>query len=66
MTDETKLLTVRELSDYLGISDETLRKYRMKKIGPKYLKLGRVVRYKLDDVLEWIDAQTKVHTEQQD
>ena len=66
MVDETKLLTVRELSDYLGISDETLRKSRMKKLGPKYLKLGRVVRYKLDDVLEWIDAQTKVHTEQQD
>ena len=59
MVNENKLLTVKELSEYLGISDETLRKYRMRGNGPKYLKLGRAVRYKLEDVLEWLDSQTR-------
>ena len=59
MTIENKLLTVPELSEYLGIAIETLKKYRMRGTGPKFIKLGRLVRYRLSDVDEWVAEITK-------
>lgn len=37
-------------SEYLGISFWTLQTWRSKKIGPKYFKLGRKVKYKQIDL----------------
>lgn len=62
MVSEHKLLTVKALSQYLGISEDTLSKYRTKGTGPKYLKLGRVIRYKLSDVHEWIEEKIQNQT----
>ena len=55
--DKTKMLTTKELAKYLKVSPCTLSAYRMCGIGPKYIKLGRVVRYKFVDVLDWIDTK---------
>lgn len=49
-------LTQKELAERLGVSENTLEKWRWKKIGPRFYKLGGV-RYKLSDVLEYETEQ---------
>ncbi len=52
---EEKLLTTKELSELLGIAKYTLIKYRLQGKGPHFIKLGRVVRYRLQDIKDWIE-----------
>lgn len=51
------LLTVQELSDYLGIPVTTLYDWRVDGIGPKAVKLGRALRYPQSAVRLWIQEQ---------
>lgn len=55
MLETDNLLTPKQLAKYLGIATYTLSQYRIQGCGPKYLKLGRVIRYRPSDVQEWID-----------
>lgn len=41
----------------LGISVSTLEKWRVAGIGPRFLKLGRLVRYSRRDLEQWLDAR---------
>jgi len=52
-----KLLTTKELAEYLGVAKTTLMQYRMDGRGPRYIKLGQLVRYKIADVEDWLEAQ---------
>ena len=56
--NKTQMLTPKELAKYLGVATHTLSTYRMCGTGPKYIKLGRVIRYKFNDVLDWIDEKS--------
>jgi len=62
MANVNKVLTVKELSRYLGMSKETLRKYRMRGIGPVYIKLGQLVRYRKEDVDAWLKIKENRET----
>jgi hypothetical protein len=42
---------------YLGIAEGTLRKWRMRRYGPRFQKVGGEVRYYLADLDGWLDAQ---------
>lgn len=53
---EEKLLTTKELSEWMGIAKYTLVKYRMRGYGPHFIKIGRVVRYRLQDVKDWLES----------
>lgn len=54
----TNLLTIKEASEYLAIKQSTLRSAIFnKKI--KYIKIGRLVRFRLDDLHEYIQKNTK-------
>ncbi|WP_309082312.1 helix-turn-helix domain-containing protein [Zhihengliuella sp.] len=44
-------------ADYLGVTDGTLRKWRMRRYGPRFQKIGGEVRYYLSDLDAWLDAQ---------
>lgn len=46
---QDKLLSTKELSEYLGIAVSTIIE-RMNNSGPIYAKLGHLVRYKKSDV----------------
>lgn len=39
-----------------GLGESYLRKLRQLRKGPKYLKLGRVVRYRKEEVEEWLNS----------
>jgi len=47
------LLTTEDVAKLLNIKTSTLADWRYKHTGPKYLKRGRMIRYRLADVLEW-------------
>lgn len=44
-------------ADYLGITDGTLRKWRVKNDGPRYQKVGGEVRYYFADLDAWLAEQ---------
>jgi len=62
----TPLLTPAEVADWLGVSPETLKSWRMKtrygtSTGPMWVPFGNGpkahIRYREIDVTRWIDAQ---------
>ncbi len=42
----------------IGIPEKTLANWRSQGKGPKYLKVGRHVRYRMPDLDAWLDAQS--------
>ena len=52
-----RLLTVRELSDYLGIPVATLYDWRVDHRGPKAVKLCHALRYPAGAVRAWLAEQ---------
>lgn len=49
-----KLMDQSEVAEFLGISTKTLEYYRWKKIGPQFLKIGKLARYRKCDVIAYI------------
>ena len=46
----TALLTTHEAAEHLNISPRTLEKWRLRGVGPVYLRFGRAVRYNIADL----------------
>jgi hypothetical protein len=51
------LLSPDEVQEVYNIPITTLEKWRSKKIGPPYHKLGKHIRYKPQDVDKWVDSK---------
>jgi predicted DNA-binding transcriptional regulator AlpA len=56
------LLAAREVAPQLGVSEGNLAQWRYNGTGPKFVKLGRLVRYRQSDVQAFIDANTRSNT----
>ena len=52
-----KLLTTEQLAARWGMSPGTLRNWRVWKQGPRFIRIGRSVRYRLYDVKKWEDKR---------
>jgi excisionase family DNA binding protein len=52
-----ELLTISEAAAYLKVPVETLRKWRTLGRGPKGIKLGRHLRYRTEDIDQWVKEQ---------
>ena len=50
-----QLLTITEVSELIKVPEPTLRQWRGAGEGPPSGKFGRHIRYRLGDVLDWID-----------
>ena len=59
-------LTTPEAAAILGLSPRTLERYRVTGEGPRFLKLGRCVRYKRVDLDKWADRRRKRSTSDED
>lgn len=55
-----QLLTPVTLAEHLGLKETTLRDWRWFKRGPKYLKIGSKVRYRMSDVEAWLESREVV------
>jgi hypothetical protein len=47
------LLTSKQASKRLGVSEGTLRNWRSEGIGPKFIRQGWFIRYLLADIVKW-------------
>jgi len=52
----TRLVTESDASECLGVSVRTLQKWRLRGDGPRFVKLGRAVRYDGRDLEAYIEA----------
>jgi hypothetical protein len=59
MSDLDEFLDVAETARRLGVSVSYLNKARCTGAGPKYVKMGKVVRYRWRrDVMPWFESRT--------
>jgi len=59
-----KLMTPKEASEYLNTNEKTLANGRWSGIGviPKFIKIGKSVRYRLSDLEEYIQDNTYINS----
>ena len=61
--DPNKLLTRQEAADYLGVTKGTLEVWASTgRYNLPYVKIGRLVKYRLGDLLDFIKSRTIEHT----
>jgi predicted DNA-binding transcriptional regulator AlpA len=56
MNTQSSLLDAQSAADWTGLSTSTLAKLRLTGNGPVYIKLGRRVAYKPEDLEAWIEV----------
>ena len=56
------LLTIEEVSDWLGIPRGTLYQWRTRKQGPRAIKVGGALRYRRAEVESYLDQHTDPRT----
>ena len=60
--NDLTLVDTAQAAQILDINERTLTNWRSTGKSPKYIKIGRSVRYRLSDLTAWIEAQTRNHT----
>lgn len=60
--DPDTLLTGREAAELLRLSERTLERHRMAGTGPRFSALGRAIRYRRHDLLDWIERSARRST----
>jgi len=55
--DDGALLTERDAADLLKISTRTLQAWRCAGSGPSFIRVGRSIRYRRLDVLNWLQSR---------
>jgi len=66
---KSKLVTTEQAAEYIGGDDNplktnTLEGWRVQGIGPRYIKIGRLVRYRVEDLDTFLEAHTRQSTSQ--
>jgi predicted DNA-binding transcriptional regulator AlpA len=61
---QTLTVDTRGASDHIGLSVSTLEHLRVSGGGPRYVKLGRAVRYRLCDLEEFLANRVRDNTSQ--
>ena len=56
------LLDQNRLAELLGCSARTLERQRLEGTGVPFCRVGRLVRYRLSDVLEYLEGQRRLST----
>ena len=56
-THKRMLLMPKEVGELLGVNIGTLARWRSQKTGPRFIKIHSRVRYRADDLQDWIDSR---------
>lgn len=51
------LLNEHDVARITGLSVASVRRWRLFRQGPKYLKIGAAVRYKPEDISAWLESR---------
>ena len=60
--DPDALLTGREAAALLKLSERTLERHRTAGTGPRFCALGRAIRYRRHDLIDWIEFSARRST----
>jgi predicted DNA-binding transcriptional regulator AlpA len=60
--DLDTLLTGREAAALVRLSERTLERHRTAGTGPRFCALGRAIRYRRRDLLDWIERAARQST----
>lgn len=56
--DQDRLLCEKSAARFMGLSIRTLQAWRHRSVGPSYVRAGRAIRYRLQDLTTWIASNT--------
>ncbi len=56
------LLSQKHAARILCLSVRTLERHRVAGTGPRYARLGRIIRYRQNDLMEWVDQNLRNST----
>jgi predicted DNA-binding transcriptional regulator AlpA len=59
-----RMLKQREVAEMLAMTESWVEQMRLRGGGPAFHKIGRSVRYLVDDVLSWVGEQRRCSTSQ--
>lgn len=59
--DTDPLLTQGQAAELLTVAPETLERWRQQLCGPRYIRLGRLIRYRRSAIEQYITEQTIEH-----
>lgn len=62
MCADSTLMRPHETAATLQVSIRTLEYWRAHGDGPKFVRVGRHVRYRLDDISAWLDERSSTGT----
>ena len=60
--DDDLLLDQRQAARILGLSVRTLERHRIAGTGPRFARLGRLVRYRRKDLDRWVEGNLRNST----
>ncbi len=62
-----KYLSTRQVADILGVTEVTVRRWRVEKKGPKFTKLGigSHCRYEQSELKKWLEGNIETETDKQ-
>jgi len=62
LVDRRRLMRPDELAAFLGIPLATIYRWRSRGDGPRGIRVGRHVRYRVEEVERWLDEQQSAHS----
>lgn len=51
------LMNEHDIASLTGLSVASVRRWRLLRQGPRYLKIGAAVRYRPEDLKAWLDSR---------
>ena len=57
-----QLLDTLEVARLIGVHPQTLSTWRSQSQGPRWIKVGRKVKYRPNDVGDWLDQNVRTST----
>jgi predicted DNA-binding transcriptional regulator AlpA len=52
-----ELLAEHDVARITGLSVASVRRWRLLRQGPRYLKIGSAVRYRVEDISAWLESR---------
>ncbi len=52
-----ELLNEHDVARITGLSVASVRRWRLLRQGPRYLKIGSAVRYRSEDIFAWLNSR---------
>ncbi|HEY8652853.1 MAG TPA: helix-turn-helix domain-containing protein [Dermatophilaceae bacterium] len=56
---DDELMTLKEVATLVRVPEATLRYWRHLRTGPRGFRIGRSVRYWRNDVIHWLEEQSR-------